>query len=146
MSDSESAVVAYDGDSLYSTTLDRVEVIELNEKWGEPASRKISNLLDHAPGINKILLLDNNEEKLKREVRPRLEELAKKHGCVVTQAVPTMLELLPFGCSKAKGVQMVCKNLGIDPASQLMSVVSLLGDRMLFSQYISNFNFILGTG
>ena len=124
MSDSETAIVAYDGDSLYSTTLDRVEVVELHEKWGEPASQKVSSLSEHSPGVNKILLLDNDEKKLNCRVRPRLEEVAKEYGCVVTQAIPTMLELLPSGCSKAKGVQMICMHLGIDPASQLMSIVS----------------------
>lgn len=122
VSDSEVANVAYDRDSLYSTTSERIEVVELHEKFGEPASQKLSNLSEHSPGINKILLLDNNEKKLNHEVRPRLEDLAKEYGCVVTQAVPTMLEILPSGCSKARGVQMVCKHLGIDPAFQLMSI------------------------
>lgn len=120
----ETGVVAYDGDSLYSTDASRIEVVELHEKWGEPASREIPTLSGHAAGIHKILLMDDNVEKLKSDVRPKLEALAMEYGCVVTQAVPTMLELLPNGCSKAKGVEMVCEYLGIDPATQLLTIVS----------------------
>lgn len=119
------AVVGYDGDDLYTTDVNRTEVVELHEKFGEPASEKISSLTGHLPGVHKLLLMDNDIEKLNQEVRPRLEELAKEYKCVVTQAVPTMLELLPFGCSKAKGVQMLCEHLGVDPATQLLTLVSL---------------------
>ena len=118
------AVVGYDGDNLYSTDLTRDEVVELHEKFGEPASQEISSLVGHAPGVHKLLLMDNDLEKLNQEVRPKLEALAKEYKCVVTQAVPTMLELLPFGCSKAKGVQMLCEHLGVDPATQLLTLVS----------------------
>jgi len=125
VADSGTAVVAYDGDSLYSTDVSKIEVIELHKKWGEPESQQVSSLSAHPHGVHKILLMDNDAKKLEQTVRPKLEELAKEYGCVVTQAVPTMLELLPFGCSKAKGVQMVCEHLGIDPASQLLTIVSL---------------------
>lgn len=118
----QTAVVAYDGDTLYTTDLNRIEVVELHQKFGEPESQNILSLSGHSPGVHKILLMDNSVEKLNQEVRPRLEELAKEYKCVVTQAVPTMLELLPFGCSKAKGVQMVCEYLDIDPESQLLAI------------------------
>mmetsp|Transcript_9236 Transcript_9236/g.20033 ORF Transcript_9236/g.20033 Transcript_9236/m.20033 type:complete len:482 (+) Transcript_9236:142-1587(+) len=122
VADSGISVVAYDGDDLYTTDLTKSEVIDLHEKWGEPSSKEISSLLDHAPGIHKILLMDNGVEKLTKEVRPKLEKLAKETGSVVTQAVPTMLELLPSGCSKAVGVQKVCEHLGIDPGTQLLTL------------------------
>ena len=125
VADMDVAVVAYDGDSLYTTDLSRIEPVELHEKWGEPASTEIPTLLGHAPGMHKLLIMDNDAEKLKQTVRPVLEELAKEHDCVVTQAIPTMLELLPFGCSKANGVEKLCEHLGIDPASQLLAIVSL---------------------
>ncbi len=119
------AVVAYDGDDLYTTDLSRMEPVELHEKWGEPASTEIPALVGHEPGVHKLLIMDNNAEKLKTHVRPVLEKLARENDCVVTQAIPTMLELLPYGCSKAKGVEMVCKHLGIDPATQLLTLVSM---------------------
>eukprot|EP00536_Pseudo-nitzschia_multiseries_P012940 jgi/Psemu1/210118/e_gw1.523.22.1 len=116
------SAAAYDGDDLYSTDVTRIEVIELHEKWGEPASKKLSSLLDHSPGFHKILLMDNDVEKLNQQVRPKLEKLAQETGSVVTQAIPTMLELLPSGCSKAVGVKKVCEHLGIDPGTQLLTL------------------------
>jgi len=40
----------------------------------------------------------------------------------VTQAIPTMLELLPEGCSKAFGVEQLCLALGIDPSTELLAI------------------------
>lgn len=138
------AIVAYDGDEIYSTELSRIEVIELHIKWGEPASKGISSLLDHGPGFHKLLLMDDDAEKLKHDVRPMLEKMAKETGSVVTQAIPTMLELLPAGCSKALGVQKVCEHLGIDPETQLLTLVSpfLQISQRRLSFYGSNFHFI----
>ena len=137
----EVAVVAYDGDDLYTTDLSRIEPVELHEKWGEPASQEIPSLLGHSPGLHKLMIMDNDAEKLKQIVRPALEELGKEHKCVVTQAIPTMIELLPFGCSKAKGVEMICEYLGIDPASQLLTIVSLF--RFLFDLLLFQWQAIL---
>ena len=120
------AIVAYDGDNFYTTDSSKIEVIELHEKYGEPKSQEIPTIVGHIPGVHKILLLDNNNdgEMLNKVVRPRLEKLAKENGCTVTQAIPTMLELLPFGCSKALGVQKVCEYLNIDPGTELLAMVS----------------------
>ena len=126
VAETETSVVAYDGDNLYATDLTRIEVIELCEKYGEPASQEISSLSGHSPGVHKLLIMDHDTQKLNQEIRPRLEELAKENGCVVTQAISTMLELLPYGCSKAVGVQKVCEHLGIDPGTQLLTLVSLI--------------------
>ncbi|OEU06197.1 haloacid dehalogenase-like hydrolase [Fragilariopsis cylindrus CCMP1102] len=118
------AIVAYDGDDFYTTDSSKIEVIELHEKYGEPKSQEIPTIVGHIPGVHKILLLDNNNdgEMLNKVVRPRLEKLAKENGCTVTQAIPTMLELLPFGCSKALGVQKVCEYLNIDPGTELLAM------------------------
>jgi len=48
--------------------------------------------------------------------------VAKRHNCTVTRAVPTMLELLPPGCSKAAGVRKLCYQLGIDPRTELLAI------------------------
>jgi len=122
VADAGIAVSAYDGDDLYSTDPTRIEVVELHEKWGEPASRAVRSLSEHAPSFHKLLLMDDDVDKLKNEVRPKLERLAEETGSVVTQAIPTMLELLPAGCSKAVGVQKVCEHLGIDPGTQLLAL------------------------
>ncbi|KAL7468984.1 hypothetical protein ACHAXS_009213 [Conticribra weissflogii] len=79
-------------------------------------------LAQHPPGMHKLLLMDPDPKKLTTIIRPRLEQLAQIHGVTVTQAVPTMLELLPGGCSKADGVARVCRALGIDPGKELLAV------------------------
>lgn len=66
--------------------------------------------------------MDEDTEMLTKVVRPKLEDLAKRHDVTVTQALPTMLELLPGGCSKAYGVQKLCEALDIDPRSELLAL------------------------
>ena len=55
-------------------------------------------------------------------MRPKLEDLASQYDCSVTQALPTMLELLPRDCSKAIGVQKLCEALSINVADELMAI------------------------
>ena len=122
------SIVGYDGDDLYTTKKTDV-VLELSEFYGEPTVEVLMNkenhstikLAQHDRGMHKLLLMDNDIEKLDL-VRVSLEELAKKHDATVTQALPTMLELLPAGCSKADGVQRVCEALGIDPSKELLAL------------------------
>jgi Cof subfamily protein (haloacid dehalogenase superfamily) len=114
------SVVAYDGDDLYTTELTKY-VVDLHELYGEPLSQEIPRIAGHAPGIHKILIMDYDLVKL-AEIRPHLEALAKETGACVTQAVPSMLEYLPEGCSKALGVEKLCEVLGIDPSTQLLAL------------------------
>eukprot|EP00579_Thalassiosira_antarctica_P026273 CAMPEP_0202007956 /NCGR_PEP_ID=MMETSP0905-20130828/12296_1 /ASSEMBLY_ACC=CAM_ASM_000554 /TAXON_ID=420261 /ORGANISM="Thalassiosira antarctica, Strain CCMP982" /LENGTH=478 /DNA_ID=CAMNT_0048565999 /DNA_START=16 /DNA_END=1452 /DNA_ORIENTATION=- len=122
------SIVGYDGDDLYTTEQTDV-VISLSEYYGEPTVQLIADegtdsvikLADHEPGIHKLLLMDNDLEKLAL-FRPKLEELAKRNGATVTQAIPTMLELLPAGCSKADGVERLCEALGVDGATELLAL------------------------
>ena len=114
------SVVAYDGDDLYTTELTK-NVVDLHELYGEPLSQEIPSIAGHAPGIHKILIMDYDLVKL-AEIRPHLEALAKETGACVTQAIPSMLEFLPEGCSKALGVEKLCEVLGIDPATQLLAL------------------------
>jgi Cof subfamily protein (haloacid dehalogenase superfamily) len=114
------SIIAYDGDTLLTTKLTQV-VIEAHDIWKEPLAIEIPTIAGHSSGVHKILVCDNDLGLL-AQVRPKLEELAKVHDCVVTQAVPTMIELLPSGCSKAYGVQKLCEVLGIDPGTQLLAV------------------------
>jgi len=123
------SIVAYDGDDLYTTEQTDI-VVHVHEFYGEPlpvllpksedeAVRKLST---HEPSMHKLLIMDDDVEKLTNIVRPKLEELARKHGACVTQAIPTMLELLPEGCSKAMGLTKLCEALGIDPSSDLLAI------------------------
>lgn len=115
------SVVAYDGDKLYSPELTE-SVIELTERYGEPkVAPLMTSLAAYEPGIHKILLMHENVEMLRR-IRPQLEALAKENNACVTQAVPTMLEWMPGGCSKANGVSKLCEALGIDPSTELLAI------------------------
>ncbi|KAL7526141.1 hypothetical protein ACHAXR_001339, partial [Thalassiosira sp. AJA248-18] len=121
------SIVGYDGDDLYTTEKTDV-VLSLSEYYGEPTVEfsldedgSVLKLAEHGP-LHKLLLMDEDAEKLTKVVRPKLEELAEKHGATVTQAIPTMLELLPGGCSKANGVGKLCEALGIDVAEELLAL------------------------
>ena len=135
------SIVAYDGDNLYTTNCTD-SVIGLSEVYGEPSVQLLFDeqtsgggggggggasstipisLADYRPGFHKILLLDDDLVKL-GHVRAKLEILASLHNATVTQAIPTMLELLPVGCSKAYGVEQVCLSLGINPRTELLAI------------------------
>ncbi len=122
------SIVAYDGDAIYTTNVTKL-VVHLSEFHAEPTvnlliderSGRAMELADHEPGLHKLLLMDDDLVKLAM-VRLRLEELAKTHNATVTQALPTMLELLPAGCSKAYGVARVCEALGVNPAVELLAL------------------------
>lgn len=121
------SVVGFDGDNLYTTDQTDI-VIHLHEHYGEPLPQLLLSdgegvraLADHQERMHKLLIMDNNLEKLSI-VRPQLEAMAEEYGACVTQALPTMLEWLPLGCSKALGVSKVCEALGIDPEKELLSL------------------------
>lgn len=122
------SIVAYDGDNLYTTQATEI-VVHLHEHYGEPLPRLMSGagetakkLSDHEPSMHKLLLMDDDVEKLRTIVRPRLEILAAEFSATVTQALPTMLELLPAGCSKAMGVTKLCSALGLDMDTELLAL------------------------
>jgi Cof subfamily protein (haloacid dehalogenase superfamily) len=124
------SIVAYDGDDLYTTNQTDI-VIHLSTHYGEPmpvllprndVQENIRPLSSHEPSMHKLLLMDEDVEKLNSIVRPQLEELAARYDACVTQALPTMLELLPKGCSKALGVKKVCEALGINPEQDLLAM------------------------
>eukprot|EP00550_Attheya_septentrionalis_P004286 CAMPEP_0198297914 /NCGR_PEP_ID=MMETSP1449-20131203/38848_1 /TAXON_ID=420275 /ORGANISM="Attheya septentrionalis, Strain CCMP2084" /LENGTH=531 /DNA_ID=CAMNT_0043999019 /DNA_START=181 /DNA_END=1776 /DNA_ORIENTATION=- len=124
------SVVGYDGDDLY-TTEQTESVIELHEFYGEPLpillrstedANSVLKLQDHTPGMHKLLLMHDDTELLSNVVRPQLEALAEECGATVTQAIPTMLEWLPAGCSKAMGVTKLCDALGIVVSDELLAL------------------------
>lgn len=129
------SIVGYDGDDLYTTNQTDI-VRHLHEHYGEPLpvllpkmqgdpeeqSGGVRKLESHKASMHKLLLMDNDVDKLTHIVRPKLEALASQHGACVTQALPTMLELLPGGCSKATGVEKLCQALDIDPRTELLAI------------------------
>jgi Cof subfamily protein (haloacid dehalogenase superfamily) len=122
------SICGYDGDDLYTT--EQTDVVRsLSEFYGEPTVQlvlgmdgSVITLSEHENGCHKLLIMDEDVEMLRTVVRPKLEKLAEKHGVIVTQALPTMLELLPGGCSKAVGVQKLCEALGIDAETELLAL------------------------
>jgi hydroxymethylpyrimidine pyrophosphatase-like HAD family hydrolase len=119
------SLICYDGDVLYATEHSRDNHIEAcHVTYGEPTPILLRGKIadQHPAGFHKLLFMDDNPEFLNNEVRPLLQQLATKLDCVVTQAIPTMLELLPSGCSKAVGVQKVCEHLGLDMGTQLCAI------------------------
>jgi len=123
------SIVGYDGDDLYMTDQTDI-VINLHEHYGEPLPRFLPNedaeqvkkLAAHIPSMHKLIIMDDDTEMLANVVRPKLEALAAKYDACVTQALPTMLELLPKGCSKALGVQKLCEVLNIEPQTELLAI------------------------
>jgi len=125
------SLIAYDGDWLFASTRssNTKHVDEICDKYGEPRPERLEEkeggdgaIGRYEPGFHKILLMGDNVEYLTTTVRPQLEELARKLDCVVTQAIPTMLELLPAGCSKAMGVQKLCESLNLDLSTQVCAI------------------------
>jgi hydroxymethylpyrimidine pyrophosphatase-like HAD family hydrolase len=129
VADCNISICGYDGDDLYTTEQTDV-VVSLSEFYGEPTVQLVLGkdgtstikLSEHENGLHKLLIMDEDTEMLNKVVRPKLEDLAQRHGVTVTQALPTMLELLPGGCSKAYGVQKLCEALSIDPKSELLAL------------------------
>ena len=110
-------------------------VQELHELWGEPKPipvESIEALLAANPNdasddrrCHKLLIMDSDTSRLAGALRPAAQEIAKRHGCVVTQAIPTMIELLPPNGSKAVGVRRLCESLGI-PSADAVTIDGLV--------------------
>lgn len=116
------SIIAYDGDKLLATEISDA-IKPLFELYGEPIPQLLeTRISEYGPSVNKILLIDLDADRMNNEVRPRLQVLAEEYDTAITQAVPTMLEWLPSGCSKALGVEKLCEKLGINPSSQLLAM------------------------
>ena len=135
------SIVAYDGDVLYSTEISDI-VVHLHEHYGEPMATllpgssedNVRDLATHEPLMHKLLLMDDDVELLAKTVRPKLEALAEEYDACVTMALPTMLEWLPRGCSKALGVAKVCEALDIDMETELLALGDAENDAEMLKQ------------
>ena len=135
------SIVAYDGDDLYSTEITDI-VRHLHEHYGEPMATllpgssegNVRDLSTHEPLMHKLLLMDDDVELLAKTVRPKLEALAEEYDACVTMALPTMLEWLPKGCSKALGVSKVCEALSIDMETELLALGDAENDAEMLQQ------------
>ena len=118
------SIVGYDGDFL--CTIEQTELVKhLHTHYGEPLPLLLDgnrSLSEHPSSLHKILIMDDDTKKLANVIRPQLEALANQFDITVTQAIPTMLEVLPSGCSKALGVRKVCEAMDIDIETELLAL------------------------
>jgi Cof subfamily protein (haloacid dehalogenase superfamily) len=132
----ELTLLGYDGDLILAGNWSAPDYVnEVAVRYGEPTPQIVKTVLqDHYNGFHKMLFLHDDAQFLTKEVRPKLQELAVELECEVTQAVPTMLELLPKGCSKALGVRKLCEHLGIDLSKEVCSIGDAENDLGLLQQ------------
>ena len=143
VADTGTSIIAYDGDTLYTTELTET-VIKLHAVYGEPLSKEVASISALSDGVHKILICDEDPDKLVNVVRPQLEILAAANNARVTQAVPTMLELLPGGCSKALGVEKLCEKLGINPRVHLLALGDAENDAEMLQ--MASIGVVMGNG
>mmetsp|Transcript_4769 Transcript_4769/g.8787 ORF Transcript_4769/g.8787 Transcript_4769/m.8787 type:complete len:341 (+) Transcript_4769:91-1113(+) len=104
--------VAYSGESLVCEEMD--PLVDSLTVYHEPRAIEIPDLL-HAVQmqqikIHKMLLLSETKEFID-QIRPSIEKLVNNVASL-TQAQPDMLEILPFGASKGKGVSILLEHYG----------------------------------
>ena len=118
-------------DTIYGNNVgDAALLDEVNARWGEPIPVLLGSLASDGPDTyHKLVFMSNDVDMLKNELRPELERLAEETEATVTTSFPTILEILPAGCSKALGVEMLCKKLQIDPATQLLAMGDAENDK-----------------
>lgn len=110
-------IVAYAGNDYYCQT--RSNYTDMFPLYNEPIPIVFAEGLDKLDAltgvkINKLMVMA--EESEINRIRPALTKALE--GLVsITQAVPTMLELLPLGASKGDGVQKFLEHEGIDPST-----------------------------
>ena len=111
-------VVAYARDDL--RTLAATERTDaLADVYHEPRPRVVDAVADAAAGANKLLLLADAD--VLSAARPALEKLLEGRAAT-TVALPTMLEVLPFGGSKREGVRAYLDHFGLDEGADLLAV------------------------
>lgn len=86
---------------------------ELHERYHEPLAVELHSVekVLSAPRVKKLLFMAEPET-ITQELRPHWEQ-ALAGVAEVTQAVPTMLEILPFGASKGRGLHQMADHMGI---------------------------------
>ncbi len=108
------SLIAYHRDRIVTNQI--TPLTEASSVGKEPHPELVENGLVgfHNCGnrINKLIILANDAELHSR--RPQIEKMFQ-YGASLTQAVPGMLEVLPFGSSKGDGVKRLLDYYKIDP-------------------------------
>jgi len=114
------ALTAFCGDTC--ATLEASPLLDtLHETFHEPPSdvyESVDAVLSSGT-VRKLLLMGPSKESIDG-VRP-IWEAAFKDRAEVTQAVADMLEILPLGNDKSKGVQAVLKSMDVNPAFDVVA-------------------------
>jgi Cof subfamily protein (haloacid dehalogenase superfamily) len=117
------SIFSYDGDTIMTTRQSNPKHIrEVSQVWGEPEPVLLESLLGYEDCFHKCIVWSDDTEEMAQTIRPKLQALAETQGGSVTQAIPTMLEFLPAGASKALGVQKLCEHLGIHAETELLAI------------------------
>ncbi|VFQ62070.1 unnamed protein product [Cuscuta campestris] len=103
------------------TLFEHPSVESLHTIYYEPKAEIVSSIEQLSAGveIQKMIFLDTAEG-VASTLRPYWEEAAGDCASVV-QAVPDMLEIVPYGTSKGIGVKMLLDHLGVSP-NEIMAI------------------------
>lgn len=114
------ALTAFCGDTC-ATLEDNVLLDVLHHTFHEPKSDVVASVDDilSVRSVRKLLLMGPSKESI-NAVRP-IWEAAFKGRAEITQAVADMLEIIPMGNNKAKGVMKVLKSMNINPATDVVA-------------------------
>jgi hydroxymethylpyrimidine pyrophosphatase-like HAD family hydrolase len=115
------ALTAFCGDNC-ATLAPSVLLDELHHTYHEPAS-EIAGSVDEILSNNtvrKLLLMGPSKESIDG-VRS-IWEAAFRGRAEVTQAVADMLEILPLGNDKSKGVRAVLKSMDVNPMTDVVAI------------------------
>ncbi|KAK9794386.1 hypothetical protein WJX73_003896 [Symbiochloris irregularis] len=90
------------------------ELQELHERYYEPLTAVQPSLeaILQGPPVKKLLFM-TDADVITKQVIPHWQKVAGELGAQATQAVPTMLELVPTGVDKWVGLQQLLRDLGI---------------------------------
>jgi Cof subfamily protein (haloacid dehalogenase superfamily) len=110
------SVIGYWRDSIVTNKITALTEASANGK--EPLPEKVDegllNFHNSGKKLNKLIIIAPEPEIIRRR---KEVELMLQNMAAVTQAVPGMLEILPFGASKGHGVQNLLLHFGIQPTN-----------------------------
>ena len=110
--ENEASLLAYCGEEIYRKQ--PCKWTDLVESYGDPKPHNFPKGLDqlHVEGVktHKMILMADDE--WLQKIRPALQ--VEVNGVAsLTQAVPGMLEVLPYGSSKGDGVSKLLEHIGV---------------------------------
>ena len=115
------ALTAFCGDNC-ATLKSHSLLDDLHQIFHEPKSEVIDSVdtILSNNRVKKLLLMGPSKESID-SIRS-IWEAAFRDRAEITQAVPTMLEILPLGNDKSKGVSAVLKSMDVNPMSDVVAV------------------------